>query len=317
MCCNVRRVRRQLSLLAVCTVAVLVLSACKQTTGTPVPSSVPSVDTPVPTAMVPEPTETSVPSTETSAETPTAQPPQALSPEPQVIEFQAEDGQTLSGTYYPAATDSAPCVILMHWAPGDQTVWALIAPWLQNRVDLAGIAPPTDATWHDYTWFPPVPEGESYAVFTFTFRGCEGGCREFDREGWLLDAKAAVETARTLPGVDADRIATVGASIGADGAVNSCAEGCRGAFSLSPGSYLTVDYATDVARLASSDPPVPVKCVAAEGDTTSADACAAASGDSYEMVIHPGDDHGMQLIRPDADPETLQSILDFLAWVLG
>lgn len=39
-----------------------------------------------------------------------------------------------------------------------------------------------------------------------------------------------------------DRMAIIGASIGADGAVNACGEGCLGAFSLSPGNYLALSY---------------------------------------------------------------------------
>lgn len=37
-------------------------------------------------------------------------------------------------------------------------------------------------------------------------------------------------------------MAIIGASIGADGAVNACGEGCLGAFSLSPGNYLALSY---------------------------------------------------------------------------
>ena len=314
---NLRRSRVLFLVLAVCMAAIMIVSGCTQSSApTPAPTSsaltpVPPTETTVPTVPPPEPTDSPVP----PADTPAAEPAPALAPDPQSVEFEAEDGQVLSGTYYPAAEAAAPCVVLLHWAPGDQTVWALIAPWLQNRVDLAGISAPSDAPWHDSSWFPSVPEGTSYAVLTFTFRGCEGGCQEFAREGWLLDAQAAVEFAKTLPGVDSNRIATVGASIGADGAVNGCAEGCIGVFSLSPGSYLTRDYAAEVARLVSLNPAVPVKCIAAEGDQASAAACESASGDTYEMVIYPGDDHRVELIRPDADPEVLQSILDLLARV--
>ena len=321
---TLRHFRVPLSAVVVCIAAAVIVSGCEQSLPTAAPTLVSPTETAAPTATLPEPTESPVPPTqapvpptETPVDTPTSEPVVALPPEPQPVEFEAEDGQILSGIYYPAAEDMSPCVVLMHWAPGDQTVWALVAPWLQNRVDLSGIAPPTDATWHDSSWFPAVPEDRSYAVFTFTFRDCEGGCQEFLREGWLLDAKAAVEFAKTMPGVDSSRIAAVGASIGADGAINGCAAGCLGAFSISPGNYLTLDYAAEVTRLATLNPVAPAKCIAAAGDTASAAACASASGDTYETVIYPGEDHGVRLIRPDADPETLQSILDFLALVFG
>jgi len=308
---------RILSLAAVIT--IVALGGCRVTAPTAEPTATaassatatlaPTATAPAPTSTVPLPTD--VPATPTPEPTP-----DVLPAEPQTIPFQAADGQTLSGTYYPAATRPAPCVVLMHWALGDETSWAVIAPWLQNRVDLSGISAPSDAPWHDYTWFPPVPDSVSYAVFTFTFRGCEGGCSQVHGEGWLLDARAAVETAKTLAGVDPDQLVTVGASIGADGAVNGCAEGCRGAFSLSPGSYLTVDYAADVARLAKAYPAVPVECLASEGDSAAYRACQTAAGDNCEDIIYPGESHGMNLVRPDVEPETLQVVLDFLARVL-
>jgi hypothetical protein len=37
----------------------------------------------------------------------------------QEIEFEAQDGQLLHGTYYPAGVNPAPVIVLMHWAPGD------------------------------------------------------------------------------------------------------------------------------------------------------------------------------------------------------
>jgi len=192
-----------------------------------------------------------------------------------------------------------------------------MASWLQNRVDLSQVTAPYEAAWHDSSWFPPIVEGTSYAVFTFTFRGCEGGCKGFVREGWLLDAKAAVAAAQVLEGVDPERTVLVGASIGADGAVDACAQGCRGAFSLSPGDYLTLRYTSEVERLQSVTPVVPVVCLAADSDTPSADACRGAAGEAYELVIYPGGSHGMNLIAPTASPNVLDLLLDFLRGTLG
>ncbi len=290
---------------------LLLLAAC-----TPAPTAQPqAVTSPTPTVAAVRATPTNMPlppEPSPAAEgTPTPQP--TLPAEPQRIDFQAEDGQLLVGTYYPAAVNPAPAVVLMHWAPGDQSNWAAIAPWLQNR-GLAGSSTDGSVPWLDPSWFPALPEGRSFAVFTFTFRGCEGGCKEFDREGWLRDAQAAMRTVRELPGVDLSRIAAVGASIGADGAVDACGEICVGALSISPGSYLSIPYAIAVATADAAG--IPVRCLAAEGDGDSAAACRSASGAQYAMEIYPGSEHGMALIQPTITPDVLEMLVAFLEQVM-
>jgi glutamine cyclotransferase/dienelactone hydrolase len=240
-----------------------------------------------------------------------------LPPEPIEQSFQTSDGITLSGTFYPARTIDAPLVVLFHWARGDQSEWAAIAPWLQNR----GLLPNLDATgqpWLDASWFPAMPEEASFNVFTFTFRGCEGGCQIFDREGWLLDIEAAMAFVAGLENVDLSRVATMGASIGGDGAAYACHVyntdygGCRGALSLSPGGYLTFTYAQEVANLASQSPPIPAWCLYSIGDGTSAQACEAASGEGYRKIAYPDSAHGLALLEPNRDPNPLDLTLDFL-----
>ena len=240
-----------------------------------------------------------------------------LPPEPIELSFQTSDGITLSGTFYPARTIDAPLVVLFHWARGDQSEWAAIAPWLQNR----GLQPNLDATgqpWLDASWFPAMPEEASFNVFTFTFRGCEGGCQIFDREGWLLDIEAAMAFVAGLENVDLSQVATMGASIGGDGAAYACHVynteygGCRGALSLSPGGYLTFTYAQEVANLASQSPPIPAWCLYSIGDGTSAQACEAASGEGYRKIAYPDSAHGLALLEPNRDPNPLDLTLDFL-----
>ena len=277
-----------------------------------------------PSATPPRPTEasaeerTAVP-TELPATAAPTEPPEEfpLPPERQPVSFAAEDGQALEGFYYPAAVNPAPVVVLMHWARGDDSSWVEIAYWLQDR----GLGGDTTASepWLDPSWFRPMPDGLSLAVFTFTFRGCGGGsgCQSFEPEGWLLDATAAMDTARELEGVDPARAVAIGASIGSDGASDACADGCRGAVALSPGGYLNVPFAEAVKALDSGDPPRPVWCLAAEGDRESAPTCVSASGDFYRAILYPGSDHGMMLIRPGTDPDTLELILEFLDLTLG
>ena len=249
-------------------------------------------------------------------------PPAALPPEPAPVEFEAADGQALQGLYYPAASDSAPLLVLVHWVGGDQHDWVEIAHWLQNR-GLGGKGEKS-APWLDPSWFPPVPADQSLAVFTFSLRGCdESGCDNWTPDLWLLDAQAAMQAASELEGIDPQRIAAIGASIGADGAIDGCQwlnerQGqaqCAGALSLSPGNYFDVPYAGAVAALDAEKHPA--WCLASEGDAESAPTCRSATGDAYRMIIYEGNAHGMMLLKPGLDPDTLETVLDFLALVFG
>jgi hypothetical protein len=245
---------------------------------------------------------------------PTEEPPAELPPEPQLINFQAEDGQDLEGRFYPGAAPNSALIVLMHWAPGNMDDWNEIAFWLQNR-GLGGTSSNVGAApWLDPSWFPSLPEGKSYSVFTFNFR-------EGSRDKMLLDAQAAFSTARSLQGVDPSKIASMGASIGGDGAPDGCLRhnenfdiGCLGALSLSPGSYLTLHYPEVIEKLGNEMPPKPAWCFFATADTVSKETCQSATGDHYRMVEWSGGSwHGMELIDPDLDPNALFLVLDWLA----
>ena len=298
-----------------------------------------------------KPTETEpkiIPSAEAGPTEPTVAPPTeihkpteepglpSLPAEPQRVEFQAEDGKNLVGYYYPAAVNPSPAVILMHWARGDQRDWFAIAPWMQNRPnELANVPNWNDAIgadcgeqmigpWLDASWFPSMPEAVSLAVFTFDFRDfCESESGTTSRSEWALDAKAALTIAGKLPGIDPSKIVAIGASIGADGAVDGCllhnkeSSTCLGGMSFSPGSYLNMLYTDVVAELEGAEPPVPVWCLAAEGDTASSNACHSASGNQYKMFMYEGDAHGMMLIAPGHDQDPMVLIQEFLEETLG
>ncbi len=239
-----------------------------------------------------------------------------LSPEPVSHTIQTSDGVELQGTFYPAEVVNAPLIVLMHWAGGDQGDWMAIAPWLQNR----GVQPEVTegVSWLNPEWFPVMPEGVSFNVFTFTFRGCEGGCQNFDREGWVLDIQAVMSAVRGLENVDLSRVAAIGASIGADGAAVGCdtfnaeSAGCLGALSLSPGGYLQDSYPDEVAKLETASPPVTAWCLYATGDTQSAGACQNAEGELYQTTEYEGSAHGMVLLSPDTEPNPLTRMLEFL-----
>lgn len=267
----------------------LVAACTPVATAIPVPTQTPAATgTPLPIA-----TETQTP-TATSLPSPT---PGLPLPEPQKIEFETKDHKKLAGFYYPSAVPNAPVVVLMHMAGGKHQDWEKtgIVQWLLNQ----GIDNP-----HPY-FFPPLPEGRSFAVFAFDFRG--HGESEGDPYSplyeYILDAKAAYEQAAKLPGVDPSRIAGIGASVGADAVIDGCTT-CIGALSLSPGNYLNpIDfvYGDVIDQL---DPKgVVVWCLAGKNDRPAVDACTKAQGAHYRSILYEGGHHGTGMVSIDDAPE--------------
>lgn len=252
-----------------------------------------------------------------------------LPPGVQSIEFTAEDGYVLQGSYYPASVNPAPVVVLLHQAGFNQTMWQAIAPWLQNRglantafqIGSGGVlARPYYQSFNDPSWFPEVSPDLQVAVFTFTFRCWESGsCANYDREGWQKDALVALKTAADLPGIDPQRMLTMGASIGGDGAVDACylynqemGSGCIGAIANSPGSYLLLDYRDTAEKLLGKG--FPVLCAASQGDTLSKDSCnSVAEAPLYQTQIYTGNAHGIFMVDPSLQPSLLELWLQFFA----
>jgi hypothetical protein len=239
-----------------------------------------------------------------------------IDPDPVQLPIPAEDGREIKAIFYPAKMRSAPVIVLMHWYPGDQNEWTEIAFWLQNR-GLQGEE--NGVPWKDRSWFPELDSNESYNVLSFTFQGCEGECKEFMPELWLRDAKAALDFARNLEGVDPVKVVSIGASIGGDGAIYGCAavleadpSACLGALSLSPGNYLNINYSEMVASLEGNDPPRPAWCLFDQNDPDSA-FCNEIEGDHFfSESWSNGNLHGMHLITPNLEPLPLERILQFI-----
>lgn len=277
--------------------SILLIGCAAPTAASPTPT--PTAPPPLPSPTQPEAPPVATPTAPLETEPETS----VLPADPQAVTFQSQDGTTLEGTFYPSSQTDAPVVVLMHWARGWQKDWEPYAIWLQNRNPLP-----------EGLFLPELPQDKSLNVFTFDFRGFEGGEQpvSFDTEGWLMDARAAVQYAKSLPGVDPERVITIGASIGADGAANACREGCLGALSISPGGYLDVPYPDAVNVLGSK----PAWCLAAEGDRQSAQSCRSASGENYRATLYEGSAHGMDLFQAEVDPPVGEVILDFLSQVL-
>lgn len=250
---------------------------------------------------------------------------QVLPPDPQPVIFTAEDGTELHGYYYPAAVNPAPLVVMMHWAGDDMSAWYEVAVWLQNRGMKNPFINPGDAQqfrWWDPTWFPKVPADKTYGVFIFTFRGCNSfntGCVKFDSMGWLKDAQAATLAARGLEGVDANKIVTIGSSIGADGAADGCLYlnnhhpgACQGVLSLSPDSYLTLEYGNVITELGQADPPITAWCLAAPFQFDPCKRADKTGNTAYASYEIPNGQHGTSMLRPGLTPLPMQLIIDFL-----
>jgi len=298
----------------------LILAACG-TVGEPLPTETPRdtavptiTPTPAPPTITPTPTITSTP---TDTPTPTLTPTVIYSPEPREVEFEADDGQTLQGMYFPSDESPAPVIVLMHWSRGDQGEWDVIARWLQNRGLMEDVKAGGDP-WLNPGWFPEMTDAVSPAVFTFTFRDCEGGCKSYPAGGWLRDARAAMHTASQLEGVDQNRVLAAGASIGADGAVNGCywmnetqPGTCLGAFAISPGSYLTVAYEDAAHELLGDDPPRSLWCLFGKRDDAAQETCQSVpEATLVDYGFTPR--HGMELITPELDAPVLSHLMRFV-----
>lgn len=325
------------------TIFVLVLAAC----GGAAPTE--EIEAPQePTAAAVEPTaEVEVP-TETAQVIEGAWVSQfePLPAAPQEVSIPTVQGRELAGMYFPAKVNPAPIVVLMHWAGGDMTDWRAIAPWLQNRADelsrKGGFARPIgqiDGPWLDASWFPALLPEASFGVLVFDYGGF--GESPLGDNTDLEDSVAALEFASKLEGADPNMLLTMGASIGADGAVDACyvfnelvtsgeAQGqCLAAMSLSPGNYFmepfgTADFTYAEAVAALSEAEHLVFCLAAEGDSFSAEVCLDAQADFYTAFIYAGDNHGMMLVDPTLSPSdpamdvnALELLLDFLAMSIG
>jgi len=276
-----------------------------------------SDSTPVPSATITETPQPSATIPPTITNTPTITPVVVLDPPPVEINFSAEDGQLLSGIYYPADTNPAPLVILVHWARGDQTEWTEIALWLQNRSQLVR-EPNYNKSWRSSDWFPENTLGYSLGVFTFTLRDCEDECKDYLPGEWLLDIQAAMETAVELTGVDKSMIVTAGASIGADGAVYGCASlnqnglgECRGSYALSPGSLLTIPFEKLASELIQNDTPRPIYCVYGLRDDASVETCSAVP-DARLVDYGYIENHGFELLQPLQNPDPLVLLLELI-----
>ena len=138
------------------------------------------------------------------------------------------------------------------------------------------------------------PLGTSYNVLIFDNRG-----------HWVQTGQAAIAMVRKLPGVDSQRVATLGGSAGADGAVGACeADGCVGVLALSPtGSVYGETFAAVEARVVAQGKAV--WCVATDGDG----GCPRGEGRGYRTWVYAGMAHGLGMLGVKGVEDVMREFL--------
>ncbi len=271
------------SILILCCLTFLLLAACQTAAINETPTSLPTLTPTVRLSPTPESTLKSVPvSTRTTSSTEEAVPEFAASPVPELAEvivegvreeIEASDGLNLVGTYYAPVNITPPWsgVILLHMLGRDRSSWDDHARQLTSA---------------------------GYAVFALDMRGHgdTGGVVDWDLAE--NDIQQVWNNLSTKPDIDPDRLALVGASIGANLALVAGANeaGVRTVVLLSPG----LDYAgvkTEAAMVAYGDRPVLI--VASQEDTYSADSSQIlkeiAAGE-VKLVMYQNAGHGTNML---------------------
>jgi pimeloyl-ACP methyl ester carboxylesterase len=242
------------SKLILCGLIFLLFAACQSTKISETQTSLPTLTPTIRLSPTPESTMVSdLASSVTSPPTEDVVPEFTVSPEPELAdstinkareEIEASDGLILVGTYYAPIEVPPPWpgVILLHMLGSDRSSWDDYARQLTSA---------------------------GYAVFALDMRGHgdTGGAVDWNLAG--NDIQQVWNNLSTKKNIDPDRMALVGASIGANMALaaGSNEAGVRTVVLLSPG----LDYAgvtTEAAMVAYGDRPVLI--VASQEDTYAA-----------------------------------------------
>ncbi len=212
------------------------------------------------------------------------------------MQLETEDGFTLTATLYPANAPSPPGLILVHMLGQDRTSWRSFALQAQRKgymcvtFDLAG---------HGQS---RMRNGETVSHSSFSEK------QWLSRTSDLSAARAALIEA----GADAENVATLGASIGANLALLHALENddVQSLVLLSPGlNYRGVRIENSLRRSNT----VPVLLIASEGDSYAASSCAtleAVAAGFCEARYYPGSFHGTDLL--DASESATAQIFQWL-----
>jgi len=198
-------------------------------------------------------------------------------PQPQRVTLIAPDGLTLVGTFTPAPeSGAAPAALLLHMLSSRKEAWSPLMPALQEA---------------------------GYAVLAIDMRGHGETGGALDWPAAEQDVHLWIDWLRAQPGVDAERVSLVGASIGSNLALRGMAHdpGVLTAVALSPGlNYRDVTTSDAVQTIGDR----PVFLVAAHRDAYSDDSvkqlALLAAGDVL-IRLYPGSAHGTALFAVEGD----------------
>lgn len=220
-----------------------------------------------------------------------APPPYPLPPTPALsasavaydIGLVSDDGVRLQATYYGPDQVGAAGVLLLHMWEGSRQDWAAFAAQLQAA---------------------------GYGVLALDLRGHgeSGGART--AAAMIQDAAVGVKLLRAREEIDGDRIFLIGASIGANVALNYAADDAavRAAALLSPGE----DYrgvSTPAARARYGDRPLFI-AASSEDAYAAASARTLAAAGPHELLMLADQGHGTRMLGTENGLE--EAILDWL-----
>ena len=201
----------------------------------------------------------------------------------------------ISAAYYPAVTDPAAAVVLLHDIGRTRDEWASFAAALQ-RAGIAALA--IDLRGHGESTRRLTAQGPQRVDFhDFTPR---------DFEDMLLDVNAAVDWLAEQPGIDKHRIGIVGSSLGANVALRYAAfnEDLAALLLLSPGmTYRGLRADEPMRKLG----PVPLRLVASRLDAFYFESCKRlveirhekdqSTPDPKELTTCTGNLHGTEMLK--------------------
>lgn len=201
------------------------------------------------------------------------------------MQFIADDGLIIEGSFYAAPVRPAPLVLLLHMVGSSKEAWSSTADQLQMA-------------------------GFSVLAIDLRGHGLTGGDPDWVKA--QQDVITVLRQAATLSGVQADHISVIGASIGANLGINACAAlgTCRSVVLISAGlSYLSITSEEAVRQYGAK----PLLLIASRDDPPSgADSVTLngiATGD-HRLILNSGSAHGTTIL--DSDPMLIPTIIGWL-----
>lgn len=277
---------KRMSLFLMALVVLLALAACApesaDITDSAPPVEEPTADTD--TAAGPDAEPTAEPTIEPTVESPPE--PEIPEVETEVVEFETEDGVTLSGIRYGSGTSA---LILSHGGGQSQREWEDVAAILADR---------------------------GYLVFTYSFRGVSpsgGSGRDDSTIG--IDLTAAIETVR---GMGVEQFVLMGSSLG--GTASAKVGGAQGAAAL---ILLAPPFQVSGVSVGAGDLQAmngPVLIAGTEEDPLTFDfeinTMFSMAAEPKELVIYDSDVHGVEIFETDDGPDLWERIFALLDEVM-